>query len=197
MGLRATQNLLPRPLVEQAGALTREAFDLAVNAPLLLVRVDGPASELALGLGEASAAGGTRIVPTLGFETVVGVLPDVAAAPARTSWNGVKLQTLLVKSIYFAAPLKKRPSEGKPFSATLDPKPGEPAEVLWYSAKLNWHAFTGLAPVRAWQLRRVFRRFSLRSHRDRRPRCPDTERYFRFVVAVQQLGRSRIPGPCE
>src|SRR5262249_20109937 len=64
MESRSAQNLRPRELVELAKTQGREAFARAVGAPLLLVKLDDPLSELALTLLEASSTPSERLDPS-------------------------------------------------------------------------------------------------------------------------------------
>jgi len=116
------KSLLPNSLVSQAQSQSRGEFVEAIDTPLLLIRVGGADTELALGLSEAPTAGGTRLLPTLGFNTIVGEAPEPSkrfVAPASRAFDGARVAFLLAQSLYFAAPLRKRTIAGKPFAERI------------------------------------------------------------------------------
>jgi hypothetical protein len=147
MESRAAQNLLPRAVVDQVRSSSRNVFLASIDTPVLLVRVEGPDAEIALGLTESSTAGGTRLLPTLGFETIVGEIPDSSRgmASARSSkavFGGSQVGALLLKSPYFVAPLKKRAIAGKPFADRISVGRARNNDIVLRDASISkFHAW--------------------------------------------------------
>jgi hypothetical protein len=124
MPSKGSHNLLPAGIVELARASTVRAFADAIGAPFLLVRVDEADGEMARGLGEAAPSGGTRLAPTMGFETLSesgsSVEARVAGARlARAPFTAAQAQVRLIRAVHYAAALRKREKAGKSFSERI------------------------------------------------------------------------------
>jgi hypothetical protein len=100
-------NLLPRELVDLARARTEDAFMDAVGVPLLLVRIDDPHGELALGLAQAPTADGGLILPTISYGTVAARLPAFGTV-APISFGPAQVLARLQRAVNVAVPLRKR-----------------------------------------------------------------------------------------
>jgi hypothetical protein len=119
------QNVLPSAFVSNARRQSKKEFLAAYgDTQLLLVRLDDPSGELAVGLAAASTAAGERLKPThdaLGFATVLESSFSAAQAARAAdslrgrSYDATTLETQLVRTPHFVAPLRKRPTKGKPF----------------------------------------------------------------------------------
>ncbi len=136
-------NLWPREIVGRARSQSKAEFTIGLDVPVLLVRVDGLESELGIGLTEASTAGGTRLMPTLGFETVVGDLPQTAPPKlSRAPFAPAKLLAALVRSAHFVAPLRKRADSGKPFADRISVGRARNNDVVLRDASVSkFHAW--------------------------------------------------------
>ena len=116
--------MLPSAFVANARRQSRKDFLAAYgDTQLLLVRLDDASGELAVGLAAASTAAGERLKPThdaLGFATVLesslsAAQAAKAASPRNRNYDATTLETQLVRTPHFVAPLRKRPTAGKPF----------------------------------------------------------------------------------
>ena len=97
---------------------------LAFQAPLLLVAVEDPESELATALRDAPKTGGARIEPTMGFETLSSSQGAIDlrvknARLARPPFTAAQVLLRLIRSHHAAAPLRKRAGAGKAFSERI------------------------------------------------------------------------------
>lgn len=109
------EKLEPAALVALARGTQRAPFALAIDAPLLLVRVD--AGELLDVLRELSSHGSTRLEPTIGFETLTS-RPSARRidVTSRGPFGAQALRARLLGARYFAVPMRKRVGAGKEFS---------------------------------------------------------------------------------
>lgn len=113
-----TRSLEPSSLVSLAWANAKDAFVARVEAPLLLVRLDEPAAELAETLRGIAANDppGTRLEPTIGFETRSEVDDKRRTSPRPQTFGASQLAVRLMRGPHFAVPIRKRPEAGKAFS---------------------------------------------------------------------------------
>jgi hypothetical protein len=91
---------------------------MALETPLLLVKVDAPTSELTAVLREIATQGGAKLEPTLGFETRS---ESVDEHPRRSSrrpgaFCASHVAIRVVRGLHFVVALRKRPDAGKAFS---------------------------------------------------------------------------------
>jgi hypothetical protein len=116
--------VLPSAFVAASRRQSSADFLLAYgDTQFLLVRLDDPSGELAVGLAAASTVSGERLKPThdaLGFATVLESSFSAAQAlrneaPRTRRYDATTLETQLVRTPHFVAPLRKRPTAGKPF----------------------------------------------------------------------------------
>lgn len=118
MDPKAAQNLKPAEMVSLVKSHGRAGFARAVDAPLLLVRLDDPNGDMALTLEAALEAAptseGWRPEVTMGYATVMGstkhlVRPSpLVPEKTRTAFGAAELHQLLLQAPYFAVPLQKR-----------------------------------------------------------------------------------------
>jgi hypothetical protein len=121
-----TQHLRPAEMLALARSHVRPVFADKVGTGLLLVRLDDESGDLSLtleaALEEASTAGGLRLEPAMGYDTMVGSLPDTARSSSmavprtRAEFGGAELHAQLLRAVYFAAPLRKRRGASNVFS---------------------------------------------------------------------------------
>jgi hypothetical protein len=118
------ENVFPSAFVASCRRDTKEGFLQQYGDTLfLLVRLDDPAGEIAVGLAAASTIAGERLKATfdaIGYATVME--DSFAALSSRRSrphdgrrYDTTTLETQLVRMPHFVAPLRKRPTAGKPF----------------------------------------------------------------------------------
>jgi len=144
-------NLVPRELIARArGEPPREFVDSLGSSALLLIDIGDAESALSLGLLEASAAKSEAMPPSsgrLGYGTRVGTLPIMAVPPSMPPKSvppltPIRLQTLLIKRAYFAAPLVKRVVAGKPFSERVSVGRARNNDVVLRHASISkFHAW--------------------------------------------------------
>ena len=118
------QNVLPSAFVSASRRQSRQDFlGEYGDTQLLLVRLDDTSGELAVGLAAASTASGQRLKAThdaIGFATVLESSFSAAQALRGEAlrnrrYDATTLETQLVRTPHFVAPLRKRPTAGKPF----------------------------------------------------------------------------------
>jgi hypothetical protein len=125
MDQRCAQNLKPDEMVALLRAHGRVAFEQALDAPLLLVRIEDARGDLSLTLEaalEEGSTGGWRPEPSLGFETIVGTSSDLRSLNlpvARASFAGADLHRRIVRSPHFAITLHKRRGATNVFSERI------------------------------------------------------------------------------
>jgi hypothetical protein len=114
----AQRNLRPRALIERMRALPRAELARAVPVPLLLVRLDDLAGELAQSLEQLAETGTVRVEPGMGFHTqsidrrtlrAPSVPPPASLAPAQ-------IAVRVIRAVHFVVPLGKRPDADRAFS---------------------------------------------------------------------------------
>jgi hypothetical protein len=114
----AQRNLRPRALVERVRTLSRAELASAIDVPLLLVRVDDDAGELAQSLGGLLETGTARVEAGMGFHTVsterrsvrsLSTRPPAALAPEQ-------ILVRIIRAPHYAVLLGKRPDAGRAFS---------------------------------------------------------------------------------
>jgi hypothetical protein len=110
---------MPPELAAQIRGDARDQFIERMISPIIIVRLEEPDGELASGLAKASTLNGSRLLPSLGFDTVVDDLPT-SDRPSRRAGNPKTLAGQLAKGFHFAVPLRKRPASGsKPFAERI------------------------------------------------------------------------------
>ena len=118
MDAKCAQNLKPAEIVSLVRAHGRTGFVHEIDVTLLLVRLDDPEGDFAItleaALEEAPTSGGRRPEASIGFETIVGSLPDtvrstsVASHRPRAEFSATDLNRQLQRLVFFAVPLQKR-----------------------------------------------------------------------------------------
>ena len=125
MDQKCAQNLKPDEMVALLRANGRAAFEKALDAPVLLVRIEDARGDLSLTLEAALEEGSTsgwRPEPSLGFETVVGSsanLRSLSIPVGRSSFAGTDLARRLQRSPHFAITLHKRRGATNVFSERI------------------------------------------------------------------------------
>jgi hypothetical protein len=129
MDPRCAQNLKPAEMVSLVKAHIRSAFANEIDAPLLLVRIDGAQGDLALtleaALEEGSRGPGWRSEPSLGYDTVVGSSRDVLSSQpppppsGPLSFSGPSLNRRLARTPHFAVTLRKRRGAANVFTERI------------------------------------------------------------------------------
>lgn len=121
------EKVLPTAFVGAVRKLSKEQFLLTWgDTQFLLVKLEDAVSEVAQGLAGASTLGGDRLRPTYDSLAYATVMDDSVAlfanARARRSepalkrpYDATTLETQLLRTPHFVAPLRKRPIAGKPF----------------------------------------------------------------------------------
>lgn len=110
-------NLRPAELVERARTSSLGEWTAQVNAPLLLVRVDDPEGDVALGL-EGRVGPATPGEPGLAFHTVstpaIGGRPRTIPPPRALATG--QLMVRLVRSVHVVVLIGKREEAGRVFA---------------------------------------------------------------------------------
>ncbi|HEY1691913.1 MAG TPA: FHA domain-containing protein [Polyangiaceae bacterium] len=112
------RNLLPTALVAQGAASTREAWVLAVDVPLLLVRLDDLAGELARTLAGRPEEGPVPVEQGLAFHTISvdRSRRRPTTIPPPSSMGPEQLLTRIIRAPHFIVPIGKRPDAHRVFS---------------------------------------------------------------------------------
>jgi hypothetical protein len=112
------RNLRPTALVERALTSSREEWLRDVNVPLLLVKVDDPDGELALGLQGRRIEARDRGEPALAFNTVSteGITRRPKSIPPPPSLAPAQLIVRIVRACHVIVAVGKREDAGRVFS---------------------------------------------------------------------------------
>src|SRR5262249_43160548 len=106
MDPRCVQNLKPVEMVSLLKAHGRTAFEQAIDAPLLLVRLDDARGDLSLALEAALEDGwtpsGRRPDPSLGYETALVDIRSLSIPVPPIAYAGADLFRHLVRTTHFA-----------------------------------------------------------------------------------------------
>ena len=114
---RVEEHLLPADFVSTWRSQTQGTFiDAFGDTQVLLVQIDDETSDLLAGLSGASTVSGLRLKPTydgIGFSTVMqdAEAAPASARPAHHRFDVTTLETLLVRSSHFVAPLRRRKTD--------------------------------------------------------------------------------------
>jgi hypothetical protein len=123
MDPRCAQNLKPAELLSLLRAHGRAAFEQAIDAPLLLVRVDDARGDLSLALEAALedgwAASGRRPDPSLGYETGLVDVRGLSIPVPPIAFAGADLFRHLVRAVHFGIALHKRRGATNVFSERI------------------------------------------------------------------------------
>jgi hypothetical protein len=141
----AARHLRPDTMVALAMTVDSAAFVEAISVPLLLVRIDEPASELATTLERVFESGGARVEPALGFHTVTQDSAERVGSvrPAPPSFGPQQLQVRLIRALHFAVPLRKR-AGGKSFTERISIGRARNNDVvLRHESVSKFHAWIG------------------------------------------------------
>lgn len=114
----AERNLRPPALVTLVRKSTVDQFARAVDMPLLLVRLDDPAGEMAQTLEGRGDETGARVEPGMGFHTVSTEKPTrrPITIPPPPSFAPAQLLVRVIRACHYIVPIGKRADAGRVFS---------------------------------------------------------------------------------
>jgi FHA domain len=112
------RNLKPPALVNMASTTSADEFARTLDMPLLLVRLDDPAGEMAQVLEGRGDDAGSRVEAGMGFHTVSTERPThrPITIPPPPSFAPGQLLVRVIRACHFIVPIGKRANAGRVFS---------------------------------------------------------------------------------
>ena len=114
----AQRNLRPGALVERVCGLSRAELAREIAVPLLLVRLDDPAGELAQALEQLAETGSIRVDAGMAFHTASTDRRSLRmpSAPPPSALAPEQILVRVIRAPHFVVPLGKRADAGRAFS---------------------------------------------------------------------------------